>query len=183
MILRMSLEIIVGPMFSGKSTYALSYVRRNRSIGRNVKIVKPNIDSRYTDSHVMISHDREQIPCIVWDVNLPFDTNYFINSDCIVIEEAQFFRGLKEFVKNLLIDQQKHILLVGLDGDASQETFGEILDCVPLCNKLTKLNSYCSVCNDGTLASYTKRINEENILEQVHVGGSEMYKAVCLKHL
>ena len=179
----MSLEIVLGPMFSGKSTYALSYVRRHRAIGKNVSIVKPNIDSRYTDEHVMISHDREQVPCIVWDIQTPFDPEYFLNSDCIVIEEAQFFRGLREFVKDMLLTHRKQILLVGLDGDASQESFGEILECIPLSTMLLKLNSYCAMCKDGTPAPYTKRINEDNLTDQVCVGGSEMYQAVCLKHL
>lgn len=179
----MSLEIVLGSMFSGKSTYALSYARRYRAIGKSVLIVKPVIDSRYTNEHVIISHDRQQLPCIVWDINTPFDPDYFLNADCIVIEEAQFFRNIKTFVKFLLLEHKKHILLVGLDGDALQERFGEILDCIPLCTKLTKLNAYCSVCKDGTHAYYTKRINQDNHDSQILVGGSDMYQAVCLKHL
>lgn len=179
----MSLEIVLGPMFSGKSSYALSYARRYLAIGKDVKIVKPDIDSRYSDQPVMISHDREQIPCLIWDIHTPFDPDVFVNADCIIIEEAQFFRGLKDFVKLLLLDFKKHILLVGLDGDASQNTFGEILDCIPMCTKLTKLNAHCSVCRDGTLAWYTKRKNPENQTEQILVGGSDMYEAVCLNHL
>ena len=179
----MSLEIVIGPMFSGKSTYALAYARRHRSIHKSVLIIKPNIDSRYTDAHVIISHDKEQLPCYIWDINLPFYIDFFLNSDCIVIEEAQFFHGLKDFVRCLLLEHKKHILLVGLDGDASQEPFGEILDCIPLSTNLIKLNSYCSHCRDGTLASFTKRINQENNSEQIHVGGSEMYESVCINHL
>jgi thymidine kinase len=180
---KMSLEIVVGPMFSGKSTYALSYAKRYRSIGKRVTIVKPNIDNRYTNRHVIISHDGEQLACVNWDVSLPFDEDYFLQAECIVFEEAQFFRGLKRLVTRLVAFHNKNVLIVGLDGDASREPFGEIFECIPLCNKLTKLNSYCSVCNDGTLAPYTKRINSENITEQIHIGGSEMYRAVCLKHL
>lgn len=181
--MKMSLEIVIGPMFSGKSTYALSYVRRYRAIDKSVQIVKPRIDSRYTNDHVMISHDREQIPCLVWDIQTPFYLDNFINYDCIVIEEAQFFRGLRSLVKELLFVYKKHILLVGLDGDSSQEPFGELLECIPMSTKLVKLHSYCSLCKDGTPASYTKRINQENMLDQVCVGGAEMYKSVCLKHL
>ena len=61
----MSLEIVVGPMFSGKSTYALSYIRRQRAIGRKVLVVKPDIDNRYSEESVLITHDKEQIPCIL----------------------------------------------------------------------------------------------------------------------
>lgn len=179
----MSLEIVIGPMFSGKSTYALSYVRRYRSIGKSVIIVKPSIDDRYTNDQVIISHDREQLPCVVWDIRLPFDPDFFINSDCIVIEEAQFFTGIHQLVSFLLLEHKKHILLVGLDGDAAQKKFGEVLDCIPLSTKLLKLNSYCSLCKDGTPAPYTKRIAPENHIEQIHIGSDNLYRAVCLKHL
>ncbi len=179
----MSLEIVLGPMFSGKSSYALSYARRYLAIGKDVKIVKPNIDSRYTDQPVMISHDREQIPCLVWDVNTPFDPDTFINADCIIIEEAQFFHNLKRFVKFMLMEHRKHILLVGLDGDADQSPFSELLECIPLCTKLTKLYAYCSACRDNTPAFYTRRIHTTNVPVRILVGGSETYESVCLKHL
>ena len=181
----MSLEVVIGPMFSGKSTYALSYVRRQHSIGKNVLIVKPNIDTRYSTQNVLITHDREQIPCILWDVNTPLDSSnkLFVNIDSIVFEEAQFFKNLYLCVRSLLLEQFKDIMVVGLDGDASQQTFGEVIDCIPWSSKVTKLNAYCSVCKDGTLAPYTKRKNAENHTEQVCVGGPDMYEAVCLDHL
>ena len=178
----MALEIVVGPMFSGKSTYALSYVRRQRSIGKKVLIIKPNIDNRYSADN-LVTHDKEQIPCMVWDVSipLPVTTNEILHNDCIVIEEAQFFLGLKKFVTYLLQVYHKNILLVGLDGDARQKPFGEILDCIPLCSTLQKLHALCIVCKDGTIAPFTKRKVHDN--EQVIVGGSEVYSAVCMRHL
>jgi thymidine kinase len=182
-IFKMPLEIVVGPMFSGKSTYALSYVRRQRSIGKKVLIIKPDIDNRYSANN-LVTHDKEQIPCMIWDVTvpLPVTTNEMLQNDCIVIEEAQFFTGLKKFVLYMLQVYHKHILIVGLDGDARQKPFGEILDCIPWCSKLTKLHSLCSVCKDGTIAPFTKRINLQD-KEQIVVGGSEVYSAVCMRHL
>ena len=179
----MPLEIVVGPMFSGKSTYALSYVRRQRSIGKKVLIIKPNIDKRYSDNN-LVTHDKEQIPCMIWDVSipLPVTTNEMLQNDCIVIEEGQFFIGLKKFVLYLLQVYHKNILIVGLDGDARQQPFGEILDCIPWSSKLTKLNAYCCACRDGTLAPFTRRINTQD-KEQIVVGGADLYSAVCMRHL
>ena len=179
----MPLEIVVGPMFSGKSTYALSYVRRQRSIGKNVLIIKPNIDNRYSANN-LVTHDKEQIPCMIWDVDQPLvpTLNTFLQADCIVIEEGQFFVGLKKFVLYLLQVYHKNILIVGLDGDARQNPFGEILDCIPWSSKLTKLNAFCSVCKDGTLAPFTRRINLQD-KEQIVVGGADVYSAVCILHL
>jgi thymidine kinase len=181
----MSLEIVVGPMFSGKSTYALSYVRRQRSIGKKVLIVKPNIDTRYSNNSVLTTHDRENIPCVMWDTNIqlnPYEEMY-ANVDCIVFEEAQFLRGLKNATVSLLNILKKHILIVGLDGDATQHPFGEILKCIPWASKVNKLNALCCICRDGTIAPYTKRKNTENQTDQICVGGSDIYDAVCLNHL
>jgi len=53
----MSLEIVIGPMFSGKSSHGISYVRRQKVIGKAVIVIKPNIDNRYSEEDVMVTHD------------------------------------------------------------------------------------------------------------------------------
>ena len=84
-------------------------------------------------------------------------------------------------VIHLLINEKKHLLIVGLDGDAQQKKFGEILDLIPIATSVTKLSALCSQCKDGTPAPYTKKLNNQNA--QVDVGGAEKYAAVCLNHL
>jgi len=178
----MSLEIVVGPMFSGKSSYALFYIRRQRAIGKKILVIKPDIDNRYSNEHALITHNNERIPCITWPVDQELDlTHEMRNVDCIVFEEAQFFRGLSKVVTYVLRAYKKDILVVGLDGDARQEKFGEILDCLPWATSVKKLNALCIVCKDGTLAPYSKKTIDNP--QQVEVGGSEKYVAVCLKHL
>ena len=179
----MSLEIVLGPMFSGKSSYALSYVRRQRSIGKRVLIVKPDIDMRYSNESVLVTHDNDTVPCMLWNTKDPLfpATPQFIDTDCVVIEEAQFFTRLLMLVKWLLIHHKKDVLIVGLDGCAKQEVFGEVLSCIPWATKVTKLSALCLECKDGTLAPFTKRIVQDS--SKVLVGGSDMYSAVCLKHL
>ena len=181
----MSLEIILGPMFSGKSSYAISYIRRQQFIGKKVLVVKPRIDNRYSQEAVLVSHNKEQIPCMLWDIDEPINTSLpcFRENDCIVVEEAQFFKGLKNSIEWLLLAHKKDIVLVGLDADAYQQKFGEILDCIPWANNVVKLQAFCCVCKDGTLAPFTKRINRDNNEEQICVGGQDIYQAVCLKHL
>lgn len=177
----MSLEVVIGPMFSGKSSYALSYVRRQRAIGKRVLVIKPNIDNRYTNEACIVTHNNERIPCNMWDINTPLCTICDINYDCFVVEEAQFFKHLQHFCSHLLINEKKHLLIVGLDGDAQQKKFGEILDLIPIATSVTKLSALCSQCKDGTPAPYTKKLNNQNA--QVDVGGAEKYAAVCLNHL
>lgn len=175
----MSLEIVIGPMFSGKTSYALSHIRRLKSIGKTVLVIKPDIDKRYSKDNVIVSHNNEKAASFVWDVTYPL--NITTDVEHIVIEEAQFFKGLLVCVRKLLADK-KSILLVGLDGDMNQNMFGELLHCIPYCSKITKLSALCSICKDGTLAHYTKSLNQEMSDEQIDIGGSEKYISVCLKH-
>jgi thymidine kinase len=178
----MSLEVVVGPMFSGKSSYALSYVRRQRAIGKRVLVIKPNIDNRYSSEPVVVTHNNEKIPCTMWHVKTPLSDIADINYDCFVVEEAQFFTHLHYFCQYLLFQEHKHILVVGLDGCAQQKKFGEIVDIIPMATSVTKLTALCCDCKDGTPAPYTKKL-EWGGEEQVDVGGAEKYVAVCLRHL
>lgn len=180
----MSLEIVLGPMFSGKSSYALSYIRKQKAIERNVVAVKPMIDNRYSQEEEIVTHNQDKVPCVVWDSTVAITPNRFmLQADCIVIEEAQFFKGLPTFCEYMM-GIGKHLVLVGLDGDAHRKPFREILDCIPYANKVTKLSALCRRCKDGTEAPYTryKQDSDQNG-SQVDVGGAEKYEAVCLRHL
>jgi thymidine kinase len=177
----MSLEVVIGPMFSGKSTYAISYVRRQRSIGKKVLVIKPDIDVRYSNQNYIVTHNQETIDCKVWDTKYSLCEYRNFNYDCYVVEEAQFFTGLIDYCRHILFDLEKDILVVGLDGDAYQRKFGEVLDIIPMATSVKKLTSLCSYCKDGTPAPYTRRLEISET--QVDVGGAEKYAAVCLVHL
>jgi len=179
----MSLEIVLGPMFSGKSSYALAYIRKQKAIARNVVAVKPSIDTRYSHDEI-VTHNQERVPCVVWNPSTPLTPNRFVlQADCVVIEEAQFFKGLPAFCQYMM-GIGVHLVLVGLDGDTRRQPFREILDCIPYANKVTKLNALCQCCKDGTEAPYTRyRENSTSTEGQVDVGGAEKYEAVCLRHL
>lgn len=178
----MSLEVVLGPMFSGKSSYALSYVRRQRAIGKRVLVIKPDIDNRYTTDNYLVTHDKEKVPCMMWKTSRPLCEITDINYDCFVVEEAQFFSHLHHFCHELVFTAKKHVLVVGLDGCAQQKKFGEILDVIPMATSVTKLTALCSECKNGTPAPFTRKV-EWGGEEQVDVGGAEKYVAVCLRHL
>lgn len=172
-------------MFSGKSSYALAYVRRQRAIGKRVIVIKPNIDNRYTNESIMVTHDGDSVKCLNWHTDVPLCGFAQGNAyDCIVIEEAQFFTHLNHACYGFVFELKKDVLVVGLDGDANRNKFGEVLDCIPYATTVTKLHSFCSVCRDGTPAPFTKKIDlQVENTQQVDVGGAEKYVAVCLKHL
>ena len=96
-------------------------------------------------------------------------------SDVILINEGQFFSDLSEFVECMLTENKK-IYVCGLDGDFKRNKFGQILDLIPLCDKVTKLTSLCSLCKNGIPGIFSKRLTQEK--EQTVVG-SDIYIPVC----
>ena len=172
----MSLKIIMGNMFSGKTSELVRRLKRYQVIGKNILVINSSKDTRCLE-HVLRTHDNIKFNCV--KTNDLTQLNYD-KVDVIAIDEAQFFIGLKVFVKKA-IGNGKTVLLTGLDGDYKQEKIGEILECVPLADKVFKLTAMCMECMDGTHGPFTKRIVNSDKIELV--GGKEMYMAVCRNHL
>lgn len=172
----MSLHIVMGNMFSGKTTEMIRRLKRYNVIGKRVVVINSQKDIR-SPEEVLRTHDNVTFRCIKTNDLTIVNTD---GCDVVALDEAQFFTGLKTFVEKEL-RAGKTILLAGLDGDYRQRTFGELLDCIPLANEVTKLAAMCMDCHDGTRGPFTKRIVDSNQLELV--GGDDMYKAVCRRHL
>jgi thymidine kinase len=108
--------------------------------------------------------------------DLWFNNNEIIrNSDVILINEGQFFNNLYNIVNDML-KNKKVVYICGLDGDFERKKFGEILDLIPLCDKVNKLTSLCSICKNGTSGIFSMRITNEK--EQTVIG-SDNYLPVC----
>ena len=172
----MSLKIIMGNMFSGKTSELVRRLKRYEVIGKRILVINSSKDTRCLE-HVLRTHDNMKFDCV--KTNNLNELNYQ-DVDVIAIDEAQFFIGLKVFVEKVLT-RGKTIILTGLDGDYKQDKIGEILDCIPLADKVFKLSAMCMECMDGTHGPFTKRIVNSDKVELV--GGKEMYMAVCRKHL
>ena len=171
-----NLHLIIGPMFSGKTTELLRIAKRLRSINLNILLLNYNEDTRYSDTE-MATHDNYSLPCTF--VNKLFEIEDISKYDVICINEAQFFEDLVPFCKEAL-KQNKSVYACGLDGDYKQEKFGQLLDLIPLSDTITKLHAFCSICKNGTPAHFTKRLTKN--LEQKMIGTTE-YMPVCRSHL
>lgn len=170
------LHLIIGPMFSGKTTELLRISKRLKSIQLKVLLLNYNEDTRYSSTE-MSTHDKTGLPCTF--VNKLCEIEDISEFDVICINESQFFEDLVPFCKKALL-LNKNIYACGLDGDYKQEKFGHLLDLIPLSNSITKLHAFCSVCKNGTPAHFTKRICNNN--EQKLIGTDE-YIPVCRQHL
>ena len=102
------------------------------------------------------------------------DTDEYNNSHVIGIDEAQFFNDLLEFVK--YSETTKIIIISGLDGDYNRKPFGQILECIPLCDNVIKLSAMDMISNNGKPGIFTKRISKSN--DQVLIGSNDHYISV-----
>jgi thymidine kinase len=176
----MGLSIIMGNMFSGKTSELIRRLKRLKVIGKNILVINSGKDVRSPDE-VLKTHDNVKFNCHkVFDLFDLVRLDAFENADIIAIDEAQFFPRLKKFVEFCLY-HGKEVILAGLDADSFQRKFGELLDCVPLACEVTKLSALCMRCNNGTPGPFTKRTVDNKELELI--GGSDMYEAVCRNHL
>jgi len=183
----MSLEIVLGPMFAGKSSALLSTIRRYEALGWNLFVLTNERDTRYVGSPQIVSHDRVARPAHPCKLLMPMlEHREYAESRLVVIEEGQFFIDLVEFVKRVVDIDKKHCVVVGLDGDAKRRPFGQMLALVPLADKVEKLTAMCKRCGDGTPAIFSAAITADAVSASVEgtvcVGAEERYAPLCRRH-
>lgn len=166
-------ELIIGSMFSGKSTELIRRCKTYIAIQKKVLVINHSNDTRCKNQ--IQTHDNISFEAIKTNNLLDLEIN---NYDVIAIDESQFFNNLKTFVQ---MHEKKNIniIIAGLDGDSNREKFGEILDLIPICNKVTKLSAMCAMCKDGTLGIFSKKIIDNN--DKICIGASKEYLSVCRK--
>ena len=180
------LEVILGPMFSGKTTKLMTLYQKYNSMNLSVIVINHSFDKRYdANENKVYTHDGFNMPCIstqkLFDMSgSSHKSNILEEVDVVLINEGQFFEDLVPFVE-ILLQNNKHIYVCGLDGDFQRKRFGTILDLIPLCDKVTKLTSICSLCRKNGKEKplpglFSKRKTHET---DVVVIGSDNYESVC----
>jgi len=184
--LRGSIHVIIGPMFSGKTSRLLREMEELERQGvSDILLLKSDKDSRYSPDHIA-SHDGILRKCyavqeLCRDVMEPGPLKESYESSRVVaIDEAQFFdRDLVEFCTRAADDDQKHVIIAGLDGDFTRSRFGYVLDMIPLADTVTKLTGTCHFCDQKSL--FSKRTHGGSDAQE-EIGGAEKYVPVCREH-
>ncbi len=171
----MSLHILIGPMFAGKSSRVADIVSRYSALGSQVLLINHADDVRFGGDHV--THNNRKTPCLsVRDLH-DIPNNVLANADVIVVDEAQFFSSLVGFCEHVVDTLEKKVYLVGLDGDSERRPFGDVLNCIPLADTVEKIHALCARCANGTPGICTWR--NSNVRDQKLVGGADHYDALC----
>ena len=167
------LELILGPMFSGKTTRLIELY--NEFKNKNINVIAVNFadDTRYHKT-MLSTHNNVMIPCIqCHNLNEILHSADVKNSSVILINEGQFFQDIFEVSVKLVETLQKHVVICGLDGDFKRIKFGRLCDLIPFCDSIVKLHASCSC---GEKAIFSHRITNE--VEQVVIGSSN-YVPLC----
>ena len=176
-----SIELYIGPMFSGKSSMLIKTAKIYESIGKKILAINNKRDTRYGINKIT-THDKISINCVMVEKLNDIHRNFskeFKEADIILVEELQFFDDI-DFIINAAEKYGKKVVTSGLDGDFQRKPFKSVVNLIPYCDTVTKLRGFCKICRDGTPSLFSKRIvkSTKNIL----VGGSDAYIGVCRKH-
>jgi len=169
------LKVIIGPMWSGKSTEVINIYKYNCIAQISTLVVNFAEDKRYHETKLS-THDKMMIPCKRYTKLAQLvDDKELHKYKCIVIDEAQFFEDLADAVA-VLLHFKKFVYVCGLDGDFQMKKFGQILDIIPLADEVVKKQALCAICRNGKKASFTKRLTNESSQKLI---GNTNYIPVC----
>ena len=176
------LKIIVGSMFSGKTTELIKEYNRYKSCGFRCCFINHSSDERYNSgTNKTSTHNKVMVnsaSCnLLHELFHEIPSRIIDSNDIFFINEGQFFKDLYEWVDWLVNKKKKKVYVCGLDGDFQRKKFGSILDIVPLCDDIIKLKAICKDCKNIE-GIFTYRLSNE--IEQTVIG-SDNYTSLCRK--
>ena len=168
------IEVVVGPMFSGKSEELIRRLRRAEIARQRVQIFKPEIDERYAKNGI-VSHSGLEIRSEMVKTGEEILNSVAARTEVVGIDEAQFLGDSVVEACVKLADLGKRVIVAGLDTDFMGRPFEPMPRLLAVAEEITKLLAICMHC--GNPAVHTQRLvaSEELII----VGGGGMYEARC----
>lgn len=167
------IEVVCGPMFSGKTEELIRRLRRAEIAKQKVEIFKPKLDDRYDEYH-LVSHSDQRIASIAVG-NAKEILDLAGDADVLGIDEAQFLGPELVQVCEELANRGKRVIVAGLDQDYRGVPFEPIPQMLAVAEVITKTLAICVKC--GAPANRTQRISLE--ADRVVVGASDKYEARC----
>jgi len=168
------IEVIVGPMFSGKSEELIRRLRRAEIGKQRVQIFKPVIDQRYSKNGI-VSHSGLEIPSELVTNGGEILEKVAPRTEVVGIDEAQFLGDSIVADCARLAEMGKRVIVTGLDTDFMGRPFEPIPRLLAVAEEITKLLAICMRC--GNPAVHTQRLVASD--ELIVVGASGMYEARC----
>ena len=174
------IEVVCGPMFSGKTEELIRRVKRAQIAKQKIQIFKPQIDDRYSKTKV-VSHSSLKVEAVPVKSSAEILTKLYDSTRIVAVDEVQFFDDEIIDVVSRLARRGCRVICAGLDQDYKGNPFGPMPHLLSIADEVMKVHAICTVC--GAPASKTFRKKEETNLDQVLVGESDRYEARCRNHI
>ena len=174
------LEIIVGPMFSGKTEELIKRLRRAIYAKQKVIVFKPSQDNRFSESDIVSRNQMKFESIAIKNPSVMLELAE--DKEVVGIDEVQFFEPTVIQIAEKLADAGKRVIIAGLDLDFRAEPFENVATLMAKAEYVTKTLAICVVC--GNPASRSQRIKthlSENNDSRILVGDTEYYEARCRK--
>ena len=168
------IEVICGPMFSGKSEELIRRLRRATIARKRVEVFKPVIDNRYSADEIVSHGDLRMNSQVVSNAREIMD-RIDLRAEVIGVDEANFMGAELVDVSQRLADSGKQVIIAGLDTDYMGRPFAPMPDLLAHAESITKTLAICVRC--GNPAKHTQRLRGSDDL--IVVGAAEMYEARC----
>ena len=172
-----SIKLIIGPMFSGKTTELIRLIKRAQSIKKNALCVKYYKDNRFTDSEYIVSRDNisdRSTKAIISSGSSLADTLKTIdisNYDIIAIDEIQFYTDGAE-VCDMLANLGHDVYVSGLSGTFDRKPFDTISKLISIAEDIVHLKALDK--KSKTDCAFTKRVVTDTTIELI---GNDIYEA------
>lgn len=174
-----SIEVILGCMFSGKTTDLMHEAKRAVIAGRKICFIIHTSETRYSREALNKSHDGLSMN-VIRAPDLVTDPPEVAEAKVVFVDEGQFFPALGAFC----VRQKragKHVRVAALTSNFNGDPWPEVQALVPVhADKITIKPAVCVVCKRDAL--YTRKIAGD-MTQVVDVGGGEKYIPTCLTHL
>ena len=174
------MEVVCGPMFSGKTGELLRRTKRARIAGKEVLVFKPAMDDRY-DQDCVVSHDRVKTGAVNIQHSSEILMEDLADIHVVAVDEVQFLDEEIAEVCAFLADQGLRVICAGLDLNYRAEPFGPMPQLLAVADRVDKLAAVCMVCGHDASRSQLL-VNGEPApydLPEVRLGGTEAYEARC----
>jgi thymidine kinase len=168
------IEVICGPMFSGKSEELIRRLRRAMIARKRVQVFKPSLDDRYAPDEI-VSHGDMRMKSEVIQNAEEILARLDWRTEVVGIDEANFLGEGLIGAATRLADSGKQVIVAGLDTDYLGRPFAPIPDLLAMAESITKTLAICMRC--GNPAKHTQRLVASD--ELIVVGAAGMYEARC----
>jgi len=168
------IEVICGPMFSGKSEELIRRLRRAMIARKRVEVFKPAIDNRFSGDEI-VSHGDVRLKSQVVNSAAEIMERLDRRSDVVGIDEANFMGPRLVDIAQRLADSGKQVIIAGLDTDYLGRPFPPIPDLLAYAESITKTLAICVRC--GNPAKHSQRLRGPEDL--IVVGAADLYEPRC----